>query len=1332
MSRPPDRRTAFEDVLRDGVAELLEISAADVDVTAPLTEMGADSLIMVAAARSVQQLYGLKIAMRRFFEDLDTIQALAAYLDRVLPAEAAPQRLTSAALSTAAAVDTTPAPVASRASATESRPGGSDPDAVNATLLQQLNVLSTVMLEQLRVLEGHAGNGRAPAAPPAEVAEDGPPPAASPPVLVRRYALTPEQQELWTAAQIETDASVAINNRVALRLRGVFDAGALQRAVDQVVLRHEGLRTTFSDDGREGLVFDRMPVEVAVLDVSDVEPDDRETLVEECLQADARFPFDRLRGPLVRVQLVRRAADDHLLLLSSDHVIADGYSMALLLDDLATAYRGERDGGRAQQAPALPFSEYAAWRAALAPEDVEAARAFWVRQLDSSVGVLDLPYDRARPVAKTYPGDRTVAALDSATAAAIAAVCRAEHCTPQMVLLAAFSTLLHRLSSHDDIIVGLPFAMRTVVGSETTFGNCTNLGAVRTHLDGDPTFRALIGRVRTSLLDAFEHGHVALTRLPRRLPAGVRPSVGARLYTTYFNVDPHPRNLDFRCEVSWQPCPTPFCHPDLFFNLVGVPDGYMLEVQFNTDLLDAATARRWTSHFLTLLADALADPDRRLSELALLSADERAALSRAAACRAGGTAEAVFHVLDRHGVPAPIGVVAMLHREHDGTTRPTGALARRTANGSIDPLGPAADHVRVHGFLVDRARLTRAIEALSVADVAIAAEPGRLIAYVVPGDDDAGTPSAWRARVSDAVPDLIVPEVMLVDAIPRGDDGAPDWIALAETASAESARTSDTVAPRSELEQQLVAIWEDVLDVRGIGVRDSFFELGGHSLLLIHLIGRVRNRYAVDFPLTEFVTELTIERMAELIEQPVPAVTPAQSVATMLFGAAPSPGNGGPPPTVHLLAGDSLTIGTSGAFGAPSDLADDVTLDPEIRVEHGRRPVLRADPRVLLTGATGFVGAFLLHELLERTTAEVHCLVRSVRRKDATERIREALQHYGLWEPRHDERIVALPGNVAKARFGLAESAYRKLAGTIDVVYHAAAVVNFLFPYRTVRGTNVGGTREILRFAVEEQLKAVHYISTLGVFPPIVPTGTTFGEDDPLATADGILAGYPQSKWVADKIVGIARSRGVPVTTYRVGRVTGHSRSGACSPTDLWSTAVHCCIALGAAPAIAGAIEMAPADWVSRALVHLAQQPDSLGRVFHVCNPDRLPLAELVQALVEFGHPVEQLPERAWRDRLLERSRGARDDSPFAHIALFEQLAPGIVGKLLTNPATFDCSNTNAALSGAALPCPRADRSLVQTYLAFFERMGLIEPPRGRRPVASPRAPEATVGGCPS
>ena len=396
-------------------------------------------------------------------------------------------------------------------------------------------------------------------------------------------------------------------------------------------------------------------------------------------------------------------------------------------------------------------------------------------------------------------------------------------------------------------------------------------------------------------------------------------------------------------------------------------------------------------------------------------------------------------------------------------------------------------------------------------------------------------------------------------------------------------------------------------------------------------------------------------------------------------------------------------------LAVPASVAADLILDPTI-IPTGSTPI--SDPnsaqQILLTGATGFLGAFLLDELISRTTAEIVCLVRAGDELSAKRRVMKNLSRYSLAPLNAAERIRVVPGDFSKAYFGLSPEAYQKLAAEIDVIYHLGADVNLALPYESLRATNVGGTVEILRLAAHTRTKPVHLTSTYAVRITAENRGQLVREDDPLPPFEKLLYGYGQTKWVGEKLVETARQRGIPVTIYRPGNITGHSQSGGSKTGDLLHSTVLICLRLGAAPERDVEFDVTPVDYVAQALMELSLQPESSGRDFHLTNPVPMQTRALNDWMQRSGLGVEFVPYGVWRDRLLDwgQKMGSDDLRILTDIlgprALAEDEATAV------HPQ-YDTSQTQAALAGTAIQCPRPDTRLFDTYLNYLRRMKLID-----------------------
>ncbi|HEX9936869.1 MAG TPA: condensation domain-containing protein, partial [Longimicrobium sp.] len=326
-----------------------------------------------------------------------------------------------------------------------------------------------------------------------------------------RLPLSFAQQGLWFVEQLG-DLGATYHLPLRLRLRGKLHRGALVRALDGIVARHEALRTVFTEvDGIPGQRI--APVEASPFHL--VEHDlgadaDAEAELDRLMAEEARAPFDLERGPLIRGRLVKLAADDHVLLVTMHHIVSDGWSMRVLLGELAARYAAHHDG-REPELPELPvqYADYAAWQRRWVEGEVLREQAeYWKRTLGGAPELLELPTDRPRPAQVDHAGATLRVELDEALTAGVKALARRHGTTPFMTLLAGWAAVLSRLSGQDDVVVGTPTAGRGRPEIEGLIGFFVNMLALRVDLSGTPTVAELLARVKERALTAQRYQEI--------------------------------------------------------------------------------------------------------------------------------------------------------------------------------------------------------------------------------------------------------------------------------------------------------------------------------------------------------------------------------------------------------------------------------------------------------------------------------------------------------------------------------------------------------------------------------------------------------------------------------------------------------------------------------------------------------------------------------------------------------------------------------------------------------------------------------------------------------
>jgi amino acid adenylation domain-containing protein len=435
------------------------------------------------------------------------------------------------------------------------------------------------------------------------------------------------QQRLWFIQQLDPH-SAAYHIPAAVRLQGRLDVAALEHALSEIVRRHEILRTKFAFvDGRPVQVI--TPGENVVLSQLDLsEREDGEREASRLVREEAWRPFNLSEGKLFRAMLLRMKEEEHILNVTLHHIVADGWSIGVLVREVAALYEALTLGVESGLAElSIQYADYAAWqREWLSGEVLERQLAYWRRQLAGVPPALDLPADYSRPPVKTFKGATCSTTLAARLAEDLKALSRREGATLYMVLLAAFKVLLARYTGEDDIVVGAPVAGRSRAETENLIGLFVNTLVLRTDLSGNPTFRELLKRVREVALGAYMHQDLPLEKLLEELQPerslGHAPLFGIGFDFLPLSLEQEQLELP-GLTLSGVESDTDTAKFDLVLKFVETNRGLVAALNYSTDLFDETTIRRMLVHLEMLLSAVAADADRPLSELPLLPAAER-------------------------------------------------------------------------------------------------------------------------------------------------------------------------------------------------------------------------------------------------------------------------------------------------------------------------------------------------------------------------------------------------------------------------------------------------------------------------------------------------------------------------------------------------------------------------------------------------------------------------------------------------------------------------------------------------------------------------------------
>ncbi|KAJ3101512.1 large subunit of alpha-aminoadipate reductase [Phlyctochytrium bullatum] len=687
----------------------------------------------------------------------------------------------------------------------------------------------------------------------------------------------------------------------------------------------------------------------------------------------------------------------------------------------------------------------------------------------------------------------------------------------------------------------------------------------------------------------------------------------------------------------------------------------------------------------------------------------------------------------------------------------TGDLGRYRPDGLVECTGRADDQVKIRGFRIE----------LGEIDTHLSQHPGvrenvtlvrrdkfeepTLCSYFVPLSSS--TQEEISALIKDVrdylrqkLPAYAVPSVFVpLTRMPLTPNGKVDKNALpfpdtAAAAAVEKAPGSPSTL--SPVQSSIRKVWAELLNMPSdsIQLTDNFFDLGGHSILATRLVFGIRKVLAVEVPLGLIYREPTIAGVAEEVER--------LRGSDLNISSAPNTGSKKPVlPVSQHADGESSDAEVDEGF----DYASDVLAVDDPTISANQKFTFSGSPKVfLLTGATGFLGAFILSSLL-RTYPEsrVYCLVRASDSAKGLDRVKENGVRHMVWEDSwiqqgSSARVIAVCGDLSAERLGVSESEWQFLAEKTDVIVHNGALVHWVYPYHKLRAPNVLGTLWGLRLASQHHLKPFHFVSSTSALDTSYYTRKFLDRGIPVPESDslegsrrGLRSGYGQTKWVAEKLVMQAKQRGIPATIIRPGYIVGDSKTGGknlrkrvwrvlyltvqlVGNTDdfLWRL-VKGCIQLGKVPRVANVINMCPVDYVANAVATISGSPDALEGhgVFHIWHPHRFRFDDMFDFLIKCGYPVEQSDYIHWRTALMDftlsggatgKSGKSAEDAhalyPLLHFVLDD------LPTSTRSPELDDASTVSILKNKGVSLCPDV-RQLMPLYIGYLVAVGFLDVP---------------------
>jgi amino acid adenylation domain-containing protein len=443
-----------------------------------------------------------------------------------------------------------------------------------------------------------------------------------------RFPMTEAQREIWASVQMGAEGSCAYNVCHAFRVRGVFSMEAMKAALQQLVDRHQALRLVCDPDGETQHVLTSASIPVIIADLSAMTPAEREHETAHYVDQETGTPFDLEKGPLCRAVILREDRQTHLIVFTAHHIMCDGWSVAILIQDLTQLYEAGLSGKQAVLPPAYSFQAYIEEQNQPAQlQQATEAEQYWKEQFSMPVEPLELPLDFLRKPVKSYAAKRQRRQIPDALYHDVSRMASQNNCSPYVVLFATLQVLIYRLSGQGDFVFGAVVASQAAgENASTMVGHATNVLPVRANVDSEATYLEHLQAAFLQMLDGFDHQSLSFGSLVRSLNLPRDPSRNP-LLTVSFNFEQITAPFQFQGrEAEVMPTPKRFATLDAEFHFLKSPDGAFVECVHSTAILQPATVQRWLENFETLLASVCADPGQKIADLPLMTPEQERAL----------------------------------------------------------------------------------------------------------------------------------------------------------------------------------------------------------------------------------------------------------------------------------------------------------------------------------------------------------------------------------------------------------------------------------------------------------------------------------------------------------------------------------------------------------------------------------------------------------------------------------------------------------------------------------------------------------------------------------
>lgn len=661
------------------------------------------------------------------------------------------------------------------------------------------------------------------------------------------------------------------------------------------------------------------------------------------------------------------------------------------------------------------------------------------------------------------------------------------------------------------------------------------------------------------------------------------------------------------------------------------------------------------------------------------------------------------YILDKYLNPMPIGIPGQLYIGGDGLSLgylnndeltsssfvtviidskqfklyKTGDIAYWQENGNIEYMGRIDNQIKIRGFRVELDAIKKCLlENFPITDTIVTIEQesdGRknIIAYIVSDIENNIDVGTLKNKLENLLPNFMVPAYIIkVDNIPLNINGKIDKKKLPKPNEL-ALNTVSYVNAYTELQREIQKIWYRLLKISKVGIHDNFFDLGGDSLILAELFLCLRNQFDFVLPLKNFFLKPTICELERLFLSPN-----------------------------SMMDIDYL----------PSLMQQDMLLDKAIYPRYKITTNEKIIKKVLLTGATGFLGSYLLYQLINEANVEIFCLIRESNIQAAENKIISSFVSYKLNTRNINHRVKFVLGDLGEKNLGLDDNYYNNLISEIDIIYHNGAYVHHLLDYKTLRQVNVLSTIELIKFACSHKKKSIVYISSLSC-------GSSQGDIDILTetvqlqplSAQTLSNGYEQTKWVSENLLAQASQRGVDVMIFRPPWIIGSMQTGIMPyQNNHLSLLMKSCIQMGYAPDWNIKINMFPVDILSEMIIKISIKLKNQNLVYNISNPYSPTWREIIKWLNIFGYRIDTIQADKWMEDYFYKA-----DANNAGYKIKTLYMNGSKNKKIANydPAAVESKNVISAINALNLDFPVIDMKFFFRYVSYLIKLDFLPQP---------------------